>query len=95
MTNVWSDNWIPRDERRLPYVALIDEPPSLVVEFIDNVEGAWSVEKLEHHLLPVDVDVIKLRMSIITIDATLPMPLVDNYIVVLNCRPPMVGTCSD
>lgn len=34
-TNIWSHNWLPRDESLIPYAAKSDYPPTHVVELID------------------------------------------------------------
>jgi hypothetical protein len=56
--DIWSDNWIPRDENMRPIVCLAAVRPILVSELINHVEASWNREVLQQTFLPVDVDAI-------------------------------------
>jgi hypothetical protein len=58
-TNILHGNWIPRDSRLLPIVALKPDSPTLVPELIDQSMGTWNIGKLNQNFLPMDIDVIK------------------------------------
>jgi hypothetical protein len=61
-TNIWTDNWIPRDHILKP-ICCVHNPdevdtPLLVSELICPVNRKWKKEVLEQHFLPMDVEAI-------------------------------------
>lgn len=41
-TNIWEDNWLPRDEMMRPYGCIAANPPSVVSELIDATTATWD-----------------------------------------------------
>jgi hypothetical protein len=58
-TNAWDDNWISRDDLKRPVACLTENPPLLVSKFIDRTTGTWDVQKLNIHMVPFDVQIIR------------------------------------
>jgi hypothetical protein len=58
-TRIWLDNWLPRNTRMLPIVALKSQPPTRVSELIDHTSSTWKNAVLDQHFLPADIEVIK------------------------------------
>jgi hypothetical protein len=59
LTDLYNDNWLPRDGRLRPMACLARDPPRLVAELIDSSSATWNRETLRECFLPMDVDVIK------------------------------------
>ena len=57
-TDIWSDNWIPRDYKLRPLCALRADPPRQVAELIDPVTRTWNKQFLVEHFVGPDVDAI-------------------------------------
>ena len=57
-TDIWSDNWIPRDYKLRPLCALRADPPQQVSELIDSVTRTWNKQMLVEHFVGPDVDAI-------------------------------------
>ena len=64
-TNVWSDNWLPRDFELRPICARSANPPELVSELINPATRSWNKPALVEHFIPADVEVI-LNIPLIT-----------------------------
>lgn len=58
-TQIWSQNWIPRDHAMKPLVCLGQNPPSLVAELIDPSTVTWRADVLNQFFLPCDVAAIQ------------------------------------
>jgi hypothetical protein len=52
---VADDNWIPRSGVQRPLGHLQEECPKRVCDFITDEGGAWDVDKLTAHFVPLDV----------------------------------------
>lgn len=46
-TNIWNENWLPRDEMMTPYGCLTQEPPTYVAELIGSTSATWNRQRLE------------------------------------------------
>lgn len=57
-TNIWEDNWIPRDEMLRPYGGRVINPPVLVSELIDVTSAAWNIQRLQEVFMPMDIPAI-------------------------------------
>ena len=57
-TNIWNDNWIPRDFKLRPVCPKSLNPPHKVSDLIDPVNMTWDSTVLEQHLYPMDVEAI-------------------------------------
>jgi hypothetical protein len=58
-TNIWNDNWLPRQHCMRPYGCTADQPPMLVSELICPTTKTWIVAKLEKFLLPMDRELVQ------------------------------------
>jgi hypothetical protein len=58
-TSVWDDNWIPRDFSLRPVCAKQRNPPQRVCDLMCAATRTWNSEALNHHLLPMDVEMVK------------------------------------
>ena len=54
-TNIWADNWLPRDFMLCPLICTHQQPPALVVDFIVQAKQRWDEEKLRSCMLDMDV----------------------------------------
>lgn len=41
-TNIWEDNWLPREEMMRPYGCMAANPPEIVSELIDSTSATWN-----------------------------------------------------
>ena len=57
-TNIWNDNWIPRDFKLRPVCPKSLDPPHKVSDLIDPVNMTWDRDVLDQHLYPMDVEAI-------------------------------------
>ena len=57
-TDVWQDNWIPRDYKLRPICARSLNPPGLVSELINPATRSWNKHALTEHFIAADVEVI-------------------------------------
>jgi hypothetical protein len=58
-TEIWTQNWLPRDERMRPVAPKEEEgAPWLVSDLIDSQTRSWNQQKLETFFYPMDVEVI-------------------------------------
>lgn len=53
-TNIWNDNWLPRDEMVRPYRCLVQDPPEHVAELIDATSATWDRQRLQEVFFPFD-----------------------------------------
>lgn len=59
-TNIWVDNWLPRDCMLKPIVCLkSDSPPQKVSDLIDSTLAKWKVGLIDECFLSMDASVIK------------------------------------
>lgn len=59
MTNIWSTNWLPRDDMLRPARCHLANSPQLVSELIDETSATWNRQKLEEFFTPMDREVIE------------------------------------
>lgn len=57
-SNIWHDNWLPRDYKRRPICARSTNQPTLVSDLIDHASKTWSRQVLEEHFIAPDIDII-------------------------------------
>ena len=57
-TDIWADNWIPRDHMLRPYGSLIPNPPVHVSELINSTNASWDMQKLQQVFMPMDIQAI-------------------------------------
>lgn len=57
-TNIWEDNWLPREELIWPYGCMAANPHEVVSDLIDLTSATWNKEKLEATFMHFDVKVI-------------------------------------
>jgi ABC-type glycerol-3-phosphate transport system substrate-binding protein len=57
-TDLWNDQWLPRDGMLRPLACLKSEPPAKVADFIDATTASWKEDKLRQYMLPIDVETI-------------------------------------
>ena len=57
-TNIWVDNWIPRDFKLRPVCPKTTNPPQMVSELINPGTSSWDVDVLETHLYAMDKEAI-------------------------------------
>lgn len=57
-TNVWQDNWIPRDYKLRPICVRSLNPPVLVSELINPATRSWNKHALTEHFIVADVEAI-------------------------------------
>ena len=57
-TNIWHDNWLPRDYKLRPICARTQNPPMLASELIDGAIKTCDRQVLEEHFIEPDIDVI-------------------------------------
>ena len=41
-TDVWTHNWIPRDNFKRPITSLVPKPPTKVSDFIESSTAEWN-----------------------------------------------------
>jgi hypothetical protein len=56
-------NWLPRDEVRRLIACIKKDPPTFVLEFIDQTSTTWNVQKLQLSFscifIVIDIEVIR------------------------------------
>ena len=57
-TNIWHDNWVPRDFKLRPASPKSQNPPQQVSELINPVTHTWNRAVLDEHMYPMDVEAI-------------------------------------
>ncbi|XP_073353989.1 uncharacterized protein [Aegilops tauschii subsp. strangulata] len=57
-TDVWLDNWIPRDETLRAYGSRVANPPRLASDYFDYTMATWDKQKIEQTFMPMDVPAI-------------------------------------
>ena len=58
-TNIWTENWIPRDFGLRPVCQISNTAPERVSALICSSTRTWDTEKLEAYFLPMDIEAIK------------------------------------
>jgi ribonuclease HI len=58
-TKIWSENWLPRDSRRLPVTSINESPPVWVSQLIDQSSRSWNLEQLNANFIQMDIDIIR------------------------------------
>ena len=57
-TNIWQDNWLPRDYKLRSICARSANPPNLVSDLIDPTTRSWNKHVIMEHFIAPDVEVI-------------------------------------
>ena len=57
-TNIWTDNWIPRQSYKRPIASLVPLPPLHVSELIETTTTSWRVELIRSVFTPIDAEAI-------------------------------------
>ena len=57
-TNIWHENWLPRDYKLKLICALSANPPVLVSDLIDSTTRSWNKHVLTEHFIAPNVEVI-------------------------------------
>ena len=57
-TNIWTHNWLSRDEMLRPYWCVSPNRPTLVSELIDHTTTSWIKQRVRETFMPMDVQVI-------------------------------------
>ena len=68
-TNIWTENWLPREEMMRPYGSISPNPPTHVSELITTVTASWNRQLVQQTFMPMDATVI-LGMPICTPNIT-------------------------
>ena len=58
-TNIWNDNWLPRDYNMHPISVISPNPQDKVTDLISQVDRTWDEQALTEHLLPMDADIVR------------------------------------
>jgi hypothetical protein len=57
-THIWTDNWLPQDFMMKPVASLIDNPPHMVSDLIDENFATWKEDLVCACFLPMDASII-------------------------------------
>jgi hypothetical protein len=57
-TNIWGDNWLPRDFKLRPICARSQGSPELVSDLIDGATKSWNRQALNDHFIAPDIEII-------------------------------------
>ena len=57
-TDIWTDNWLPKESSLRPILCRVADPPSKVSELLIPATAQWNVNYIRSVFLPVDVDTI-------------------------------------
>lgn len=57
-TNIWLDNWIPRDFKLRPVCSKTSNPPQNVSELINYTSASWNAELLDENFFAMDKEAI-------------------------------------
>ena len=57
-TDIWNDNWIPKETIPRPITSLVAAPPRRVSELLQPAAAAWNVGLVRLVFLPFDADAI-------------------------------------
>ena len=57
-TNIWRDNWLPRNEMLRPYGCISGNPPQLVSELIDSSSASWNKQRVNEVFMPMDAMIV-------------------------------------
>lgn len=58
-TDIWCDNWLPRDGLMKPIRTDTENPPQKVYELIDHTSASWNNNILSEFFSPMDIEVIQ------------------------------------
>ena len=58
ITNIWSDNWIPRENMKRPLTSLKSVPPTKVSELINSTTSSWDEQLVRSVFIPIDAEAI-------------------------------------
>ena len=64
-TNIWSDNWIPKEASLRPILSRIANPPHMVSDLLLPATTSWNVDLVRRIFLPIDADEI-LKLPVCT-----------------------------
>ena len=57
-TDIWTDNWLPKESSLRPFLCRVADPPSKVSELLIPATAQWNVNYICSVFLPVDADTI-------------------------------------
>ncbi|XP_020173489.1 uncharacterized protein [Aegilops tauschii subsp. strangulata] len=57
-TNIWTQNWLPREGMFRPYGSIALNPPTKVSEFIISTTASWNRSLIQQTFMPIDAHVI-------------------------------------
>lgn len=57
-TEIWNQNWLPKEASMRPIACLMPHRPTLVAELIDPTSARWRQELINSTFLPLDANVI-------------------------------------
>ena len=46
-TDIWSQNWLPREGMFRPYGSIVPNPPTKVSDLINNTTASWNIQLLQ------------------------------------------------
>ena len=64
-TEIWVDNWIPKEMTPRPITSLVANPPRYVSELMLPATASWNEEVIRKVFLPIDAEAI-LRIPVCT-----------------------------
>ena len=57
-TDIWADNWIPKEHTPRPITSLVSDPPRKVAELLQPTTGAWNEDLVRSVFIRFDADAI-------------------------------------
>ena len=57
-TDIWDDNWIPKETSPRSITSLIPNPPRKVSDLLQPATASWNVELIRSNFLPIDAQAI-------------------------------------
>lgn len=64
-TDIWDDNWIPKEASLRPITSLVSNPPRMVSELLLPATASWNEELIRATFLPINGEAI-LRIPVCT-----------------------------
>ena len=64
-TNIWIDNWIPKEHTPRPITSLVQNPPTTVAEMLQPATRSWNEGLVQSVFIRLDADAI-LRIPVCT-----------------------------
>lgn len=64
-TNIWDDNWIPKEASLHPIISRVTNPPQLVSELLLPTMAAWNKQLVRTIFLPIDAEAV-LKLPVCT-----------------------------